>query len=578
MLTLSLAATGGQRADKESSGTFIPTGEDVRKEVDDFCPFPKRVMRLSSTWPRFDRDSLFIHSPQLPAIQAAPQDSSSTQYLFPRHISTSQYLSTTTTTQCSTPDTHYTHPLHLRTQSSPMYDYPHPATPDIDTSWKSRWAYSVSDARSEPIPIERPARQIPPPSLPSPPPQSTPPPLTEIEPGVWIKDGNTLYASNWPPVQQYLNEVREQRYLVDPPSEIIFALAALDVLKTPSDSAHWIFFSDARRRETLHNVNKIALHQPRLIKPSFPWLGIAEMKHTLVPAQLKFEYTFIRRQWYPIEGVVVETKKRALRSSGDVPEVQTPEEYFNLLKPEEIPRKKSAKRNANAKAKPKTTASPVAGPSAPSAPVAGPSAIPAPVEEQPSPTTSLTEEVLPVAEQITDASAYVSPPRSSTRARRKVTPTSRSPRTLSMPTEKSSSVITASPVEESATPIPSPTLTMTSSSSTHSRSASQSSMKTLVDSKRSVSVLSSDTVVETSSRKRKSEDDLEKVVEEVEQEQEECASTGTERMVTRGRTSKKVRTVDIEKDSASASPTNSPPLEPAAKIQRRRTGAKKSGT
>ncbi|PPQ93797.1 hypothetical protein CVT25_013505 [Psilocybe cyanescens] len=428
---------------------------------------------------------------------------------------------------------------------------------DSDDTWQSRWSYSTSDARSEPIPVDRPSRQISPPSTPSPPLQSAHPQPTEIEPGVWLKNGNTLYASNWPPVQEYLNEVREQRYLVDPPSEIIFALAALDVLKTLSDPAHWIFFSDAKRKDTLRDVNKIALHQPRLIKPSFPWLGITEIKHTLKPSQLKFEYTHFRRQWYPIEGVVVESKKRALRSNGDVPEVPTAEDYFNLLKPEEIPRKKSAKK----KAKSKSTDLPIEGPSHP-------------VAERSSPTTPPVEDVLPVAEQITEDSAYVSPPRLSTRVRRKVTPTSRSPRIVSIPTDTTSSTITPSPAGPSSNPISSPTLSVSSSSSSHSRSTSQSSIKTVVESTRSVSVLSSDTIVETSpSRKRKSDDELEKVDEEI--EQEECVTNGTERMVTRGRTSKKARSVDIEKDSIS-SRMSTPGFETVVKPGPRRLRAKKA--
>lgn len=133
---------------------------------------------------------------------------------------------------------------------------------DIDSPSYSRWSYATSFARSEPCiphrqnPQSR-TRLVPEPVRP-PPPTVSPPALVQTSLGIWEDKDAVYYASNWAPVQQYLDRIRKARRMLSAPSEVIFVLAALDVVQSPWDVAHWIFWPSATYYSTADRVTAIA--------------------------------------------------------------------------------------------------------------------------------------------------------------------------------------------------------------------------------------------------------------------------------------------------------------------------------
>ena len=133
---------------------------------------------------------------------------------------------------------------------------------DIDSPSYSRWSYATSNARSEPstvhttMPQARSIREAQP--VRCPPPTAAPPSPVQTSPGIWEDDDGIYYGSNWSPVQQYLDRIREERRMLVAPSEIIFVLAALDVVYSPWDVAHWIFWPSATYYHTADRVTAIA--------------------------------------------------------------------------------------------------------------------------------------------------------------------------------------------------------------------------------------------------------------------------------------------------------------------------------
>ncbi|KAF9049854.1 hypothetical protein BJ165DRAFT_1454298 [Panaeolus papilionaceus] len=217
----------------------------------------------------------------------------------------------------------------------------------------TRWTYSTSDARSEPLQSPSTSYHIPlvsttpppppPPSqMPSPPPHLPPSKPVEREPGVWEQDDDILYSAEWPPVQEYLAQLRDSRRLISAPSEIVYTLAALSVLQTPDDALHWLFWGPKSINSSAPLVNRIALHKPKLIKTHVPWIGEREYRAIILSRQEKFQYVFLGNQWYPTSSSPNQTRKRALRSSGDRID-QDINDFFNLIDEGEPPTKRARK-------------------------------------------------------------------------------------------------------------------------------------------------------------------------------------------------------------------------------------------
>lgn len=133
---------------------------------------------------------------------------------------------------------------------------------DIHLPSHTRWSYYTSDARSEKVPAYRaspyhPTQQTPLPAHRSPP--FTPAaPAVQTSLGIWEDDDDVYYSSEWPPVQEYLDLVRSTRRKVKASSEMVFALAALHVVHTPADVAHWILWRQDTYYHTADRVTAIA--------------------------------------------------------------------------------------------------------------------------------------------------------------------------------------------------------------------------------------------------------------------------------------------------------------------------------
>lgn len=308
------------------------------------------------------------------------------------------------------------------------------------------------------------------------------------------------------------------------------------------------------------------MHRPRLIKTDVPWIGISEYKLVISAIQEKWEYVHIRKRWYPVDGQPETSTKRLLRSSGDRGD-RTINSYFNLPEDGEPPLKRT--RRAGRKAMETQDQC---------------SADRAKVESKPSPSTSgAASDVASIKASVTEDGPAV---RSSSRKRRKPTPSTRSPpASLSSP-PSSAAELAILPVASSI--LLSPTTSrapvachISSATSSHSRnrSTSQSSAETLVDSDpvilRSGSVVSTDTVVENSLSKKRKLEVVEECLELVPGEVDE--SNQLEGMVTRGRASK-FRSVETntEKSATEISRSNTPAKEGKTVAEKPKARARRS--
>ncbi|KAF9012444.1 hypothetical protein BDQ17DRAFT_1321466 [Cyathus striatus] len=98
----------------------------------------------------------------------------------------------------------------------------------------------------------------------------------QVSPGVWSDGNDCVLSAAHPAVQSLLTEGRRTLQLPHTSSELVFALAALDVFYKPGDPAHWLFWSDDKKLSTAKVVNRISLHQPPLIRSTVAWNGIPE--------------------------------------------------------------------------------------------------------------------------------------------------------------------------------------------------------------------------------------------------------------------------------------------------------------
>lgn len=144
-----------------------------------------------------------------------------------------------------------------------------------DTFHQFHQSYPTSNARSEPFPTCTSTRHwivSPSSQPPSPPLWTAPPPPVKIKQGIWRDGEDILRSSDWPPVQQYLSETRWNKTLAPAPSEIVFALAALEVLHQPYNPVHWLFWGAGPLSNTSKTVNRIARTSSGFrLPPLFPF-------------------------------------------------------------------------------------------------------------------------------------------------------------------------------------------------------------------------------------------------------------------------------------------------------------------
>ena len=283
------------------------------------------------------------------------------------------------------------------------------------------------------------------------------------------------------------------------------------------------------------------VEQPKRIKTRVPWIG-KSYRPTLVSRQLKYECVHVQRRWYATEvgekGSAVADTRRATRSSGTNDDTDiTAAQYFDLFpnKPHLIK---------------EHTSKPVA---------------PAPKRTKRSATKRKppTKRV-PKAIIIEEDTRFEK--RTSTRVRRKISASDRSPQTLSSAEINLPLIAINDPAEASSC---TSLADSSSSAPTHTRnrsSSSQASNETLVQSARSPSVAASTasaaTAVAPSSPKKRKAIELE----EEDGEGDDLEPTPPKRMATRGRPPK-APPIDSEKGSTS-SRTSTPTVDSKAKLSR----------
>ncbi|PPQ65667.1 hypothetical protein CVT26_000299 [Gymnopilus dilepis] len=387
---------------------------------------------------------------------------------------------------------------------------------------RSASSSAMSDARSEPTSLQQLFRHDAALSGTRPPPPSYPPLPQQVEgcKGVWSLNDDEIYGCDYPPVQTYLKQVRKAKRLVDPPSDVIWTLAALDVLYYPNDVAHWLFWSNDVYERHAKAVDAVALHKPRLIKSRVPWTGRLEYQSTVSQIQEKHVYVHINHKWYPTEPKH-DRKQRTTRSSGEQALISG-KEFFGLDvgctcivctgSRKDNPEKKQVASKAPPKKKP----------------LKSPSRVP---RKAPTPASVPDDDSIDLgtaAHQGTPALALPEPlmkSKSHSPSPIRILSTGSSPR----------KVVGAGQLSP---PLPSSS-SSASSTSSHTRSTSQSSAETLVgNGSRSSSVESSETVVGASQSKKRKASDMEKDTDSLASE-----PVTVDRMVTRGRASKR-RAVD----------------------------------
>lgn len=242
-----------------------------------------------------------------------------------------------------------------------------------------------------------------------------------------------------------------------------------------------------------------------------PWIGSREHRWIVNAVQEKYYYVHILGKWYPTDFQPLETKKRALRSSGAIEDRldMTINQFFNIVD-DGLPPSKRQRRPTRKIAE----TQPIAEEKRPRAVASRKNTIIRPPEPVASHENGATS--------IGDMPANAATPRSSRCSKPQVSP----PPAVD---------VTQSPTDSESNPIDSfPSDLSSTSSHLRNRSTSQSSEKTVVaEVQRSVSVESATTAV-APSKKRKA-DALEETVEEESNRKQHEESTPTEGMITRSR-------------------------------------------
>lgn len=266
-----------------------------------------------------------------------------------------------------------------------------------------------------------------------------------------------------------------------------------------------------------------------------PWIGSREYRWIVNAVQEKYYYVHVLKKWYPTDFQLIETKKRSLRSNGGSDDRQdvTINQHFNIVEDGAPPFKRlrrSAKKVIQVQPTPEEKRS---------------GTMTQPKRNLPSP-AKLTA---PLDHAERAGSSEPAAPVLSASILQRVSPSARSPRILA---------------ENPINPVPddeSPAISdLSSSSHSRNRSTSQSSEQTVVvdevDTRRSVSVESSKTVVGPSPTKKRKAEVLDEDV------NQESSPQPREGMITRGRSMKISLTESAGKSAESATR-----LSPATRIK-----------
>ncbi|KAF9263283.1 hypothetical protein L218DRAFT_927753 [Marasmius fiardii PR-910] len=114
-----------------------------------------------------------------------------------------------------------------------------------------------------------------------------------------VQEGNrTIITHEHPAVTHCLAHIRKTLTLPPCTPETILALCSIEVFLRPSDPAHWLFWSDERKVDTVEVVNRICDTSPPLIQPSRTWSD--SMLYSLTPLHSQAWHEILRdKPWYP---------------------------------------------------------------------------------------------------------------------------------------------------------------------------------------------------------------------------------------------------------------------------------------
>ncbi|KAG7098698.1 hypothetical protein E1B28_000611 [Marasmius oreades] len=114
-----------------------------------------------------------------------------------------------------------------------------------------------------------------------------------------VQEGNHIILTHQhPAISQCLAHIRKTLTLPSCTPETVLALCSIEVFLHPSDPAHWLFWSNERKANTVEVLNRICDASPAVIQPSRTWSD--SMLYSLPQLHCQAWHDILHDEpWYP---------------------------------------------------------------------------------------------------------------------------------------------------------------------------------------------------------------------------------------------------------------------------------------